>query len=107
MNNEAMNSIFEQINNLKKTSAINKAESDSGNDVLRELLNEISAEIQRVLDENHFTQEELCRITKMSQSNLSKIQNGKVVPKIETLHKIALATHTKLVIGFESTEEDG
>ena len=50
------------------------------------------------------TQEELCRITNMSQSNISKIQNGKVVPRIETLQKIAEATHTRLVISFESIE---
>ena len=42
----------------------------------------------------------------MSQSNISKIKNGKVVPKIETLHKIANATHTRLVISFESMEGD-
>lgn len=42
----------------------------------------------------------------MSQSNISKIQNGKVVPRIETLQKIATATHTRLVISFESMEGD-
>lgn len=41
-----------------------------------------------MLDENNFTQEDLCRITNMSQSNISKIQNGKVVPRIETLQNI-------------------
>ena len=56
--------------------------------------------------ENNFTQEDLCRITNMSQSNISKIQNGKVVPRIETLQKIAVATHTRLVISFESMEGD-
>ena len=70
------------------------------------MLNGVSEEIQRVLDENSFTQEDLCRITNMSQSNISKIQNGKVVPKIETLQKIAMATNTRLVISFESIEGD-
>ena len=59
-----------------------------------------------MLDENDFTQEDLCRITNMSQSNISKIQNGKVVPRLETLHKIAEATHTRLIISFESIEGD-
>ena len=62
--------------------------------------------IPRVLDENNLTQEDLCHITNMSQSNISKIQNGKVVPRIETLQKIADATHTRLVISFESLEGD-
>ena len=107
MNNEGMNSIFEQINNLKKPDSDSKEKTiDTSRDTLREVLNGVSEEIQRVLDVNNFTQEDLCRITSMSQSNISKIQNGKVVPRIETLHKIAMATHTRLVISFESMEGD-
>ena len=105
MNNEGMNSIFEQINNLKKPDSDSKEKTiDTSKNNLREVLNGVSEEIQRVLDANNFTQEDLCRITSMSQSNISKIQNGKVVPRIETLHKIATATHTRLVISFESME---
>ena len=107
MNNEEMNSIFEQINNLKiTTSESSKKTIDTTSDTLRLVLIGVSEEIQRVLDENNFTQEDLCRITNMSQSNISKIQNGKVVPRIETLHKIAAATHTRLIISFESIEGD-
>lgn len=107
MNNEDMNSIFEQINNLKKPVTESKEKNtENEKDTLREVLNGVSEEIQRVLDENNFTQEDLCRITNMSQSNISKIQNGKVVPRIETLQKIAAATHTRLVISFESMEGD-
>ena len=107
MDNEDMNSIFEQINNLKKPDSESKEKFiDTSKDTLRKVLNEVSEEIQRVLDENNFTQEDLCRITNMSQSNISKIQNGKVIPKIETLQKIATATNTKLVISFESMEGD-
>ena len=107
MNNADMNSIFEQINNLKKPVAESKEKViDTSKDMLREVLNSVSEEIQRVLDENDFTQEDLCRITNMSQSNISKIQNGKVIPRIETLQKIAMATNTRLVISFESMEGD-
>ena len=107
MNNADMTSIFEQINNLKKPATESKEKAiDSSKDILREVLNSVSEEIQRVMDENDFTQEDLCRITNMSQSNISKIQNGKVVPRIETLQKIAMATHTRLVISFESMEGD-
>ena len=107
MNNKDINSIFEQINNLKKPVSESKEKIiDDPKDVLREVLNSVSEEIQRVLDENNFTQEDLCKITNMSQSNISKIQNGKVIPRIETLQKIAMATHTRLVISFESIEGD-
>ena len=107
MDNDSLNSIFEQINNLKKPETKKseiKPEHKTSN--IKEILNGISQEIQRVLDENSLTQEDLCRITNMSQSNISKIQNGKVVPRIETLQKIAEATHTRLVISFESAEGD-
>lgn len=105
MNNGDMNSIFEQINNLKKPiTEPTETKKDKSEDALREVLNSVSEEIQRVLDENNFTQEDLCRVTNMSQSNISKIQNGKVIPRIETLQKIATATHTRLVISFESIE---
>ena len=103
MTEDNMNSIFEQINNLKKP-VVEIKEVAPKKDELREVLNSVSEEIKRVLDENNFTQEDLCRITNMSQSNVSKIQNGKVVPRIETLQKIAAATHTRLVISFESME---
>ena len=107
MNNKDMSSIFEQINNLKKPDTASKEKNtDISENALREVLNTVSEEIQRVLDENNFTQEDLCKITNMSQSNISKIQNGKVVPKIETLQKIAAATHTRLVISFESMGGD-
>lgn len=107
MNNGDMRSIFEQINNLKKPATKSQEKTvDTSENALREVLNSVSEEIQRVLDENNFTQEDLCRITNMSQSNISKIQNGKVVPRIETLQKIAVATNTRLVISFESMEGD-
>ena len=107
MNNKDMSSIFEQINNLKKPDTASKEKNtDISENALREVLNTVSEEIQRVLDENNFTQEDLCKITNMSQSNISKIQNGTVVPKIETLQKIAAATHTRLVISFESMGGD-
>lgn len=107
MNDNDMNSIFEQINNLKKPNSKSADKNmDTSKDTLREVLNSVSEEIQRVLNENNLTQEDLCQIANMSQSNISKIQNGKVVPRIETLQKIAMATHTRLVISFESIEGD-
>ncbi len=106
MENEDMKAIFEQINNLKKpNSGSEEIKPVNERDSLRGVINSVSEEIKRVLDENNFTQEDLCKITNMSQSNISKIQNGKVIPRIETLQKIATATHTRLVISFENLEE--
>lgn len=105
MNNAEIKTILEQINNLKSPSVEQKTDADS-NKAVKNVLAGVSEEIQRVMDVNDFTQEDLCRITDMSQSNISKILNGKVVPKIETLQKIAEATHTKLVISFEHLDGD-
>lgn len=107
MNSNDLNSIFEQINNLKKpNSDSNEKTTGRFNDTLFEVTNSVSKEIQRVLDENDLSQEDLCRLTNMSQSNISKILNGKVIPRIDTLQKIAIATHTRLVISFEHIEGD-
>ena len=107
MDNGDMNSIFEQINNLKKPTKTHEEKTgNSYENALREVLNSVSEEIQKALDENNYTQEDLCRITNMSQSNISKIQNAKVIPRIETLQKIATATHKKLIISFENMEGD-
>lgn len=100
-----MKLIFEQINNLKKPSYNSKDDKKDPKYDLIEVLSSVADEIQRVLDENGFTQDDLCKIARMSQSNISKIQNCKVTPRIETLQKIAMATHTRLVISFENIEE--
>ena len=105
MNNAEIKTILEQINNLKSPRVEQKTDDDS-NKAVKNVLAGVSEEIQRVMDVNDFTQEDLCRITDMSQSNISKILNGKVVPKIETLQKIAEATHTRLVISFENLDGD-
>lgn len=105
MNNAEIKTILEQINNLKSPSVKQKTDDDS-NKAVKNVLAGVSEEIQRVMDANDFTQEDLCRITDMSQSNISKILNGKVAPKIETLQKIAEATHTRLVISFENLDGD-
>ena len=107
MDNDALNLIVKQIDNLKEPETeMGEIKLENKKSDIQEILKGITQEIQRVLDENNFTQEDLCRITNMSQSNISKIQNGKVVPRIETLQKIADATHTRLVISFESMEGD-
>ena len=118
MSDESILAIFEQIDKLKNPSLKsdestaesatdkNAASIDPDQLALREVLTSISEEIQRVRIQNNLTQYELCQATNMSQSNLSKIQNGKIMPRIDTLLKIASVTHTKLVISFEDIEEE-
>ena len=105
MNDKDLSAIFEQINNLKKpVDDSDEKRIDQSTNMLSDVMSSLSKEIRRVLHENNLSQEDLSRITNMSQSNISKIQNGKVIPRIDTLQKIAMATHTRLVISFESIE---
>ena len=106
MNNE-LNSILDQISKLKKPAnnpddVTAKKTEESLSDVMSNLLQEI----RRVLIQNNLSQDDLCKITNMSQSNISKIQHGKVIPRLDTLQKIAMATNTRLVISFEPIEGD-
>ena len=119
------NSIFEQINNLKKPTTQTE-EVCPEKDELREVLNSVSDEIKRVMNENNFTQEDLCRITGMSQSNISKILNPndtidvgsekldeyqerfqKQVEKISEVNKAALAeyvAHRRIILDLLKRE---
>ena len=107
MSENEIDAIFEQINKLKiPASNSETAPANNANSDLSEMLSGVSAEIQRILDENKLTQEDLCKITGMSQSNVSKILNGKVAPRLDTLQKIAASTNTKLVVSFEKIGGD-
>ncbi|SFC26437.1 helix-turn-helix domain-containing protein [Butyrivibrio sp. YAB3001] len=107
MGENEIDAIFEQINKLKKPASGSEITSaNNANSALGDMLNGVSAEIQRVLDDNKLTQEDLCKITGMSQSNISKILNGKVAPRLDTLQKIAASTNTKLVVSFEKIGGD-
>ncbi|MBE5908832.1 MAG: helix-turn-helix transcriptional regulator [Lachnospiraceae bacterium] len=100
--------IFEQISNLKiPSNESNDIAETAKADSFGDTMHDVAVEIQKVMEENKLTQEDLCKLTNMSQSNISKILNGKVIPRLDTLAKIASATNTKLVVGFESIEEDG
>lgn len=107
MSENEIDALFEQINKLKiSTSTSGAASANNTNSALSDMLCGVSAEIQRILDENKLTQEDLCKITGMSQSNVSKILNGKVAPRLDTLQKIAASTNTKLVVSFEKIGGD-
>ena len=50
--------------------------------------------------EHNLTQKELSELTGITQSDLSKIENGNANPSIKTLQKLAKAFNKKLVIRF-------
>lgn len=102
MSENEIDAIIEQINKLKKpTSNAETIPVNNYDSALGDMLNRVSVEIQRILDVNRLTQEDLCKITGMSQSNVSKILNGKVAPRLDTLQKIAAATNTEHIVSCE------
>lgn len=56
MDSEDMNSIFEQIKNIRKPNAkLTKENQENEKDDLKDVLSGVTEEIQRVLKENNFT----------------------------------------------------
>ena len=60
--------------------------------------------IKKTRIQKEFTQKQLAEKCGMYESQIRKYESGKINPKIETLQKIATATHTRLVISFENLE---
>ena len=96
--------LIEQLTITEDCSNIEPKINDE--EALNILLKNISFKIQKIMKNNNLTQEDLCKITNMSQSNISKIHNRKVIPRIDTLNKIANATNTQLTINNKNNDED-
>ena len=69
MTEDNMNSIFEQINHLKKP-VVEIKEVAPKKDELREVLNSVSEEIKRVLDENNL-RKRICAVLPICNSQIS------------------------------------
>ncbi len=52
-------------------------------------------------DEKDITQKQLSELTGITQSDISKIENGNANPSIKTLKRIASALDQQLVVSFE------
>lgn len=65
---------------------------------------EISELIQSVRKEVGLSQKQLSEKTKISQANISKIENGYYIPSIEILKRIADSLGKRLVVDFVNTE---
>lgn len=90
-------------------SKIKIAESADYESVHEQLNCDPYTEIQEMIvnerKKQKITQKELARITGLSQSNISNIENGSTRPTIDSLQKIAEAFGRKLHISFEESEE--
>ena len=85
-----------QLEKITLEDAVQKemTEYDLGNDVLiRETRNELG-----------ITQEELAKKTGISQSSISRIENGSSVPSLSTLKKIGDSIGKRVVITYEDSE---
>ena len=66
-----------------------------------DIFKEISEQIIKAREELHLTQKDLAKISGLTQSNISNIENGSNRPTIATLKKIADALGKRLVIDLE------
>ena len=87
-----------QLEKITLEDAVQKemTEYDLGNDVgllIRETRNELG-----------ITQEELAKKTGISQSSISRIENGSSVPSLSTLKKIGDRIGKRVVITYEDSE---
>lgn len=87
-----------QLEKITLEDAVQKemTEYDLGNDVgllIRETRNELG-----------ITQEELAKKTGISQSSISRIENGSSVPSLSTLKKIGDSIGKRVVINYEDSE---
>ena len=57
--------------------------------------------------ENDFTQKDLSAATGITQSDISKLENGSANPSLRTLKKIAAAFNMQLQIRFVSKGNEG
>ncbi len=56
-------------------------------------------------NEKHITQQELSKLTGITQGDISKIENGNANPSIKTLKRIAYALDCELKLSFEPIKQ--
>ena len=61
---------------------------------------EVGLEIQKARSRSHLTQAELSKLTKIDQSDISKIERGVANPSIATLYKIAQALDSYIKVSL-------
>ena len=75
-------------------------------DALEEEFSVISA-VMAARAKSGLSQAELAKKMKTTQSAIARLESGKAHPSTRTLHKLAVATGTKLKISFEPIEKRG
>ncbi len=71
-----------------------------------DILKEIREKITEIRKTKQLSQQELAEKTGIPQANISKIENGKYVPSIIILRRIADGLDKRLTINFVDTEAD-
>ena len=71
-----------------------------------DIFSEICDEIINNRNEAGLTQKELAATSGLTQSNISKFENGISKPSIESLKKIADALGKRLIVRFVDVEDD-
>ena len=90
--------------------ALNNINLDDTSSVQKHPEYNLQEEIPRLLlsarNSANITQKQLAEQTGLSQANISRFENGQVLPSLPTLKKISDALGKKLVIKFDDFKED-
>jgi len=81
---------------LKKVSF--STQENAGNNTDYDVFEEIRDQVIMAREEAHLTQKDLARLSGLTQSNISNIENGSNKPTIATIKKIADALGKRLIV---------
>ena len=103
-----MNDLQSYLDNALKKVNLDKSISHDTLDIynIYDIYHEIAELIISTRVELGLTQGQLAHLTNVSQSNISKFENGITRPSITTLKKIADGIGKRLVISFSEKEDN-
>ncbi len=97
---------FQKILDEKLKSTFIEANTDEEPVIEYDIFGEIREEIIQTRKSRQISQKELAEKSGISQSNISKIENGHNIPSIPVLKRIADGLGKRLSVTFVDVEED-
>ena len=100
-----MNDFQKLLDEKLKTAIIENDETETFQ-AEYDILNEIRESIIEIRKSANISQKELSQKTGITQANISKIENGRYIPSIPVLKRIADGLNKRLSVDFVEVEEE-
>ena len=97
---------FQKILDEKLRTAIIEPDDDDTLKIEYDIEKEIREKIIEIRKSKNMSQKELAEKTNIPQANISKIENGRFIPSITVLKRIADGLEKRLSIEFTDIEEE-